>query len=112
MNSSPARLGGLLPSKPTWSNHLRCSTTSAFFSYADRGKDTTAGTIIMKKPASTMAQQIAHAATAFEQQRTGHTPQSVTVVLSEETLVITMHGALSPAERVLAGSLEGAAQVQ
>jgi uncharacterized protein YbcI len=59
-----------------------------------------------------MAQQIAQAALAFEKQRTGHAPESVTVVLSENTLVITLHGALSPAERALATNPAGAAQVQ
>ena len=39
-------------------------------------------------------------------------PKSVTVVLSEDTLVITLHGTLSPAEKVLAQSPAGAAQVQ
>ena len=38
--------------------------------------------------------------------------RSVTVVLSEDTLVITLHGALSPAEKALAQSPAGAAQVQ
>ena len=66
----------------------------------------------MIKPNLTMAQQIAQAASALEQQRTGNVPQSVTVVLGENTLVITLHGALSPAERALARSPEGAAQVQ
>jgi uncharacterized protein YbcI len=66
----------------------------------------------MIQPNSTMAQQIAQAASAFEHQRTGHRPQSVTVVLSESTLVITLHGALSPAEKALAKSPAGAAQVQ
>ena len=61
---------------------------------------------------STMAQQVAQAACAFEQQRTGNSPKSVTVVLSEDTLVITLHGALSPAEKALAKSPAGAAQVQ
>jgi uncharacterized protein YbcI len=62
---------------------------------------------------SSMAKQIAQAAIAFEQRRTGnHVPKSVTVVLSEGTLVITLHEALSPAERVLAKSPEGAAQMQ
>src|SRR6476659_4504386 len=62
---------------------------------------------------SIMAKQIAQAAIAFEQRRTGnHVPKSVTVVLSEGTLVITLHEALSPAERVLAKSPAGAAQVQ
>ena len=62
---------------------------------------------------STMAQQIAQAAIAFEQRRTGnYHPKSVTVVLSEGTLVITLHEALSPAERELARTPAGAAQVQ
>ena len=60
----------------------------------------------------TMARQIAQAASAFQEQRTGHRPQSVAVVLSDETLVITLHGALSPAEKDMAKSPGGAAQVQ
>jgi uncharacterized protein YbcI len=70
------------------------------------------GTNPMVKSNLTMAQQVAHAASAFQQQRSGHTPKSVTVVLSEETLVVTLHGALSPAEQALAQSPAGAAQVQ
>jgi uncharacterized protein YbcI len=67
----------------------------------------------MNNPKSTVAQQIAQAAIAFEQRRTGnHVPKSVTVVLSEGTLVITLHEALSPAERALARSPAGAAKVQ
>jgi uncharacterized protein YbcI len=61
---------------------------------------------------SSAAKQIAQAAIAFEKKRTGHVPHYVTVVLSESTLVITLHGALSPAEQALARSPEGAAQVQ
>jgi uncharacterized protein YbcI len=61
---------------------------------------------------STMAQQIAQAASAFEEQLTGRQPKSVTVVLSEETLVITLHGVLSPAETALAQNPAGAVQVQ
>ncbi len=61
---------------------------------------------------STMARQLAQAASAFEQQRTGHAPQAVTVVLSEDTLVITLRGALSPAEKAVAKSPAGAAQMQ
>jgi uncharacterized protein YbcI len=66
----------------------------------------------MAKTSSEVAQQIARAASAFEQRMTGHAPESVTVVLSDDTLVVTLHGALSPAERELARSPEGAAQVQ
>jgi uncharacterized protein YbcI len=66
----------------------------------------------MDQPNPVMAQQIAEAAVAFERRRTGRGPQRVTVVLGEETLVITLHEALSPAEKALARSPEGAAQVQ
>ena len=67
----------------------------------------------MNKSKTSMAQQIAQAAIAFEQRRTGnHGPKSVTVVLSEGTLVITLHEALSPAEKALAKTPAGAAQVQ
>jgi uncharacterized protein YbcI len=61
---------------------------------------------------STMAQQIARAADAFQRQTTGHAPKVVTVVLSGKTLVITLHDALTPAEQALAKSPAGAAQVQ
>lgn len=67
----------------------------------------------MNKSKLSMAQQIAQAAIAFEQRRTGnHGPKSVTVVLSEGTLVITLHEALSPAERALAKTPAGAAEIQ
>ena len=67
----------------------------------------------MDKSNPSMAQRIAQAAIAFEQRRTGnHVPRSVTVVLSEGSLVITLHEALSPAEKALARSPAGAAQVQ
>ena len=67
----------------------------------------------MNESKATMAQQIAQAAIAFEQRRTGnHGPKSVTVVLSEGTLVITLHEALSPAEKALAKTPAGAAQFQ
>ena len=64
------------------------------------------------KPGSTVAQQLAEAASAFEQRLTGHAPKSVTVVLGDTTLVITLHGALSPAERALAQTPGGASRVQ
>ena len=59
-----------------------------------------------------MAEQVAQAASDFQRQRTGHVPNAVTVVLSGDTLVVTLHDALSPAEKVLARSPAGAAQVQ
>lgn len=60
----------------------------------------------------TMAQEVARVASELQKQRTGHAPKAVTVVLSEDTLVITLHGALTPAEEALATSPAGAVQVQ
>ncbi len=64
------------------------------------------------QPKSTMAQQVALAASAFQRERTGHTPRAVIAVLSEDTIVVTLHGALTPAEKALAQNPAGAAQVQ
>ena len=66
----------------------------------------------MEQPTLTMAQQVALAASAFQQKLTGHAPKTVTVVLSGDTLVITLHGVLSPAEEALANSPEGIAKLQ
>lgn len=59
-----------------------------------------------------MAQQIAQTAIAFEEHSLGRRPGSVTVVLGGDTLVITMHGILSPAELTLAENSAGAARLQ
>src|ERR1700732_5619001 len=102
--------GGPLTSMPAWLNSSGCPATPVFFA---RGTVATGGTNPMSKSKATMAQQIAQAAIAFEQRRTGnHVPKAVTVVLSEGTLVITLHDALSPAEMNLAKSPAGAAQMQ
>jgi uncharacterized protein YbcI len=66
----------------------------------------------MAMPNPTMAQQVAQAAGAFHQQITSHLPGAVSVVLSEGTLVVTLHEALSPAEKALARTPDGAVQVQ
>jgi uncharacterized protein YbcI len=60
----------------------------------------------------TIASQIAEVARDFQRQRTGHAPQSVAVTFGDDTLVITLHGALSPAEQVMAQTAAGAALVQ
>ena len=130
MKSNPAVPGGSLVSKPTWWNTSGCSARSAVFvlvvfivvqasrlhgaaeTAAPQECTVNAGGSPMEKLDPSVAQQIAQAASAFEQRRTGHTPQSVAVILSENTLVITLHGALSPAEKALAQSPAGAAQVQ
>jgi uncharacterized protein YbcI len=66
----------------------------------------------MSKLKPTMAQMVARAASAFQQKRTGHAPKAVTVVLNGDTLLITLHGALTPAEQAMATNPAGAAQVQ
>ena len=64
------------------------------------------------KQTGTMAEQIARAICDFQHKSTGHTPTAVSVVLSEDTLVITLHEALTPAERAMAKDVGGAAQLQ
>ncbi len=66
----------------------------------------------MEKPTRTMAQQVAQAISTFQEQRTGYRPKTVTLVLSDDTLVVTLHEALSPAEKALSRTAEGAVQVQ
>jgi uncharacterized protein YbcI len=59
-----------------------------------------------------MAQQVAEAISVFQERRTGYPPKAVTLVLSDDTLVVTLHEALSPVEKTLSRTPEGAAQVQ
>lgn len=66
----------------------------------------------MNKLATTMAEQIAEAACDFQRQQTGHECKAVRVVLSEDTLVITLEAALTPAERDLASTPAGSAKLQ
>jgi len=66
----------------------------------------------MKKSDPSMARQVAEAVSIFQEQRTGHPPKAVIVALSDDTLVVTLHEALSPAEKALSGTPEGALQVQ
>jgi uncharacterized protein YbcI len=60
----------------------------------------------------TMAEQVARAVSVFQEKRTGHAPKGVTAVLCDDTLVVTLHEALSPAERDLSRTPEGAVWVQ
>jgi uncharacterized protein YbcI len=64
----------------------------------------------MDKPS--MAEQVGRAASEFVVARTGHAPKGVTVVLTANTLVITLQEALSAAEVAHARTPTGAAQVQ
>jgi uncharacterized protein YbcI len=65
----------------------------------------------MTQSTETMAEQIAQAATTFQQQRTGLQPKAVSVMLGGDTVVVTLHGALSPAEQAMVQSPHGAAKV-
>jgi uncharacterized protein YbcI len=59
-----------------------------------------------------MAREIANAAITFERQRAGRSPESVTVMLGDGTLLIAVRGALSLAEQALASTPDGAARVE
>jgi uncharacterized protein YbcI len=103
--------GGSLMSKPTWWNTFECSATSAFFVFGWNDQMTTKKDLLVT-PAPSIAQQLADSARSFQLQQTGHAPARVTVVMSEDTLVVTLHDALSPAEQKLAQSPEGAANLR
>jgi uncharacterized protein YbcI len=66
----------------------------------------------MNKVSLTIVQQLAEIARTMQQQRTGHAPHAATAVLGEDTLVVTLLDALTPAEKALAKSPAGAAKVQ
>lgn len=58
------------------------------------------------------AKQLAEVARQFEIQRTGRTPESATALVVDHSLVITVRGKLSPADKLLTKSPIGAAQVR
>ena len=68
--------------------------------------------LMIKPEPANIAQQVAQAMVAFQQKMTGHAPKAVTVVLSQDTLVVALHEALSPAEKDMAKSPAGAAKVE
>jgi len=66
----------------------------------------------MNKTDPTVAEQLAMAASRLQQEQSGRAPKAVSVVLSDDTLVVTLHEALSPAEKAMAKGSAGALQVQ
>lgn len=62
--------------------------------------------------ASALSKELAQIAMTMQSERTGHTPKAVTVVASDETVVLTLHEALTPAEKILAHTETGAAKVE
>jgi len=61
---------------------------------------------------SAVSKELADIALAMQSERTGHTPKAVTVVASDETVVVTLQEALTPAEKVLARTEAGASKVE
>ena len=66
----------------------------------------------MKLTQGTIGSKIARAARAFEKRRTTHGRKWVPVFMNEDTIVIALHGFLTAAEKALAQSPAGAAQVR
>jgi uncharacterized protein YbcI len=66
----------------------------------------------MNDPGPTRARQIARAASAFQREAAGRSPESVAVALAGTTLVVTLHGALSRAEQALARTQAGVTLLQ
>lgn len=62
--------------------------------------------------AAALSKELAQIAMAMQSERTGHSPKAVTVVASDETVVLTMHEALTPAEKILARTEDGAMKVE
>lgn len=60
----------------------------------------------------TISQELAQIALSLQTERSGHSPKAVTVVASDETVVVTLHEALTPAEKLLVRSAAGATQVE
>jgi len=61
---------------------------------------------------ASFSKELAEIALTMQSERTGHTPKAVTVVASDETVVLTLHEALTPAEKILARTETGAAKVE
>lgn len=62
--------------------------------------------------AANVTQQLTAAIGKLQSELTGRSPTSVSVLLGEDTLVLTIQGALSPAETELAKTAAGAARVE
>jgi len=65
-----------------------------------------------KVRASDFTEELAQIALSMQSERTGQAPKAVTVVASDETVVLTLHEALTPAEKILARTESGAAKVE
>ena len=66
----------------------------------------------MNESKSHLTQQLARVAGELQQKRTGVAPTAVSAILSGNTLVVTLDDALTPGEKALLRTPQGAAQVQ
>lgn len=66
----------------------------------------------MTTPILSIAQQVAEVVKTYQEETTGRSPKTVTAVLSENTLVVTLQQALAPAETALALNADGATLLQ
>jgi len=65
-----------------------------------------------KQSSEAITRELAGIALTMQTERTGHTPKAVTVVASDETVVVTLREALTPAEKILARTESGASKVE
>ena len=70
------------------------------------------GDALVNRLAPTLAYRLAEAAVSFQRKASGQACRFATVALTNDTVVITLHGALSKAEMALARSPAGDAQVR
>ena len=66
----------------------------------------------MNESNSSVTRQVARVAGALQEKRTGVAPAAVSAIISGNTLVVTLDDALTPAEKALLGTPQGAAPVQ
>jgi len=83
-----------------------------FFVLPDCGARSPPGITSLANSISNTAQKIAHAALAFEEQTTGRRPTAVTVVISQDTVVVTLRGTFSRGETILARNEENAERLR
>jgi uncharacterized protein YbcI len=109
MKGNPAMSGGPSTSKPAWLDTYGCSITPAFCFARLAALNWSES---MDQDKVDIGQEIARAARAFEKRRTNHGRKWSAVFLNEDTIVIVLYGSLTAAEKALAQSPAGAAQIQ
>ena len=65
-----------------------------------------------KMTSASVSKELADIALSMQAERTGHSPKAVTVVASDETVVVTLHEALTPAEKILVRTEAGVSKVE